>query len=169
MPLRSIPGWFRSNVSILRRVIGLVEVLGAGWSVVGLGGLFLRSGAVMPWSFLFIFLGSYTFVGLAGVLLLRQHRLGEPLSILAQVPQLVQLTSGALAYRFIAGYQVTLFLVGDRFGAYAGLSAAINLWRGTNDPAFMLGVNLIPVVLLALLVLLPTSGNHARPLAGEAS
>lgn len=138
------------------RIIGTLEVVGAGWSVVALLQAFIRApGAVLPWGLVFVVLAAYSVVGLAGLLLLRQKEVGEILSIVAQSMQVLQITAGSIAYRFLAGYQASIYVVGDHLAAYGGLTASVNLWRDSGDPPFALGLNLIPLAVLVLLARLP--------------
>src|SRR5213594_1739572 len=108
-------------------------------------------GIVIPWTFLLITMGWFTLVGLAGVRLLRHQVGGWTLSLIAQVAQLIQLTRGSIAFRLLAGPELTIFYLGDRFYFFAGITSSVNLFRGPSDPPFALGVNLIAVAILIVL------------------
>jgi len=151
---------------VVYRIIGLAEVLGAGWSLpVLLRAILSAHGAIIPWSFLVVLLFSYSFVGWAGVQLLKMRSIGEPLSILAQTAQLLQITAGSVAFRFVAGYQLAIGVVNDRVGLFAGLTASVNLWRGPSDPSFI-GLNLVPLAFIVALIALPDT-KAPSPLARE--
>jgi len=140
----------------LRTSVGLIEILGAAWSVAGLFRLLLRtSHVIIPWSFLLIVLGGYSLVGIAGLRLLRNQSGGEVLSAMAQTLQLFQITMGSIAFRFLAGFQLTVFFLGDHISFFAGVTASANLLKGPHDPPLALGVNLVPIALLIVLVRLP--------------
>jgi len=95
--------------------------------------------------------------------LLRGVELGEYLSAGVQVLQLVQITTGSIAYRFIAGAQVSLFFLGDRLTAFAGLTATANLWRDNDDLKLAIGVNFVPLLFLLALVALADPGTpHSK-------
>jgi hypothetical protein len=121
-------------------------------------------GMIIPWSFLIILLLAYSVVGWAGVQLLRMRSIGEPLSIVAQTAQLIQITAGPVAFRFVAGYQVTVGITNDRMGVFAGFTAGVNLWRGPSDPTFI-GLNLVPLAFIIALIALPDA--NAASLAAQ--
>jgi hypothetical protein len=139
-----------------RGPVALIEILGAAWSFVAMVRLFLATpGLVIPWTFLLIALGWFALVGLAGVRLLRQQVGGWTLSLIAQTAQLLQVTSGAIALRLLAGPQLTIFYLGDRFYFFAGVTSSMNLYRGADDPPFAFGVNFVAVAILIVLACQP--------------
>jgi hypothetical protein len=143
--------WQRARVPV-----ALVEILGASWSFVVMVRLLLATpGVVIPWTFLLIALGWFALVGLAGVRLLRQQVGGWTLSLIAQASQLFQLTAGSTALRLLAGPQLTIFYLGDRFYFFAGVTSSVNLFRGADDPPFAFGVNLVAVAILIVLACEP--------------
>jgi hypothetical protein len=64
-----------------------------------------------------------------------------------------------VAFRFLAGYQVTVFFLGDRVAGYAGLTASINLWRGSDDPQFAIGINLVALLVIIALARIPSPSS----------
>jgi len=136
--------------------VALVEILGASWAFVAMLHLLLSTPGVNWLSlFLFIALCWFSLVGLAGVWLLRGHRGGWTLSIVAQAAQLLQWTVGPVAFRLLAGPQLTIYFLGDRFYFFTGLTTSVNLFRGQGDPPFAFGVNLVAVALLVVLAQRP--------------
>jgi hypothetical protein len=136
-----------------RTVVALIEILGASWSLVVMIRLLLgASGLVIPWWFLVLALGWFSLVGLAGVRLWRRQTGREPLSIIAQTAQLLQITTGPVAFRLLAGPQATISFLGDRFYFFAGVTSSVNLFRGETDPAFAIGLNIVALVLLLVLI-----------------
>lgn len=150
--------YLRTHGKAIHRIIGASEVLGAAWSLDAFIGLLLRTSHVtLSWAFLLAVMGGFGLVGLAGVLLLRGSEVGEYLSAAVQTLQVVQLTLGGISYRFVAGAQVSVFFLGDRFTAFAGLTATANLRRGDGDPNLAIGVNLVSLVMLMALIALADS------------
>ncbi len=146
-----------------RPALAIVEVLGAAWGFVAvLHVLFTTPGLVIPWSFFFLFFGWFTLAGYAGVRLLQQRRGGWTLSVISQAAQLLQVTFGPVAYRLIAGPQLTISLLPDRVYFFAGVTGAVNLTRGQADPVFVLGVNLVAVVFLVVLAQRPDEARGAH-------
>ena len=62
---------------------------------------------LIPWSWVILIVGSYGLVGLGGLFLLRGMEIGEVLSLLAQALQLFGVIAGPVAYRFVAGLEVS--------------------------------------------------------------
>ena len=142
--------------------VALVEILGASWAFVAMARLLLGTPGVDIFSlFLVIALCWFSLVGLGGVWLLRGHRGGWTLSVVAQACQLLQWTVGPVAYRLLAGPQVTVYFLGDRFYFFAGLTTSVNLFRGQGAPPFAFGVNLVAGVLLLVLAQRPDPEPHA--------
>jgi hypothetical protein len=136
--------------------LALIELLGASWSFFAMGRLlFSTPGLVIPWTFLFIALSWFALVGLAGIRLFRQQSGGWFLSLVAQVLQLFQVTTGPIAFRLLAGPQLTIFFLGDRFYFFGGVTSSVNFFRGQGDPSFALGINLVSALLLVVLACQP--------------
>ena len=149
--------------SILHTAIGLAQLVGAAWSAETMLALVRNNGGFISWPLLLFGLGGFVLVGLAGLTLLRGREVGEALTIVVQVPQLFQVTAGPLAFRFIAGPEVSVFW-NQGFGWFLGLTSTANLWRGPADPPFVLGVNLFAVAVLTAIVLVDgDSKNALRP------
>ncbi len=145
------------------RPLALIEILGASWSFLAKGRLLLGTpGIVIPWTFLFIALSSFALVGLAGIRLFRQQSGGWFLSLVAQVIQLFQVTTGPIALRLLAGPQLTIFFLGDRFYFFGGVTSSVNFSRGQGDPSFALGINLVSALLLIVLASQPEPAQLAH-------
>src|ERR1041385_6044792 len=144
--------------------LGLIEILGASWSFFVMSRLLLSTpGLVIPWTFLFIALSWFALVGVAGIRLLRQQSGGWFLSLVAQVLQLFQVTTGPIAFRLLAGPQLTIFFLGDRFYFFGGVTSSVNFFRGQGDPSFALGMNLVPALLLVVLAANQSLPNWGMP------
>ena len=111
---------------------------------------------LIPWSWVILIVGSYGLVGLGGLFLLRGMEIGEVLSLLAQALQLFGVIAGPVAYQLVAGLEVSIVFLGNHFSYFLGLSAAVSLWRGPNDPNFAVGLNLVPLAILILFARLPS-------------
>ncbi len=147
-----------------RKAVGWLEIGGAAWAGLAMASLLYRTGTFRsdPW-FSLLALGGCTLVGLAGVQLLKGTDAGEVLSWVVQVLQLGHLTAGDFALRFLAGphFTVSLLATGEiRF--YAGITASLNLLRGSGDPAFAVGINLVAVAAMLMLLRMPSNPRDGR-------
>lgn len=137
----------------ITRAVALVEVIGASWSIAVLSkAAFSISQDATPWQFLFGTFGAFGFVGFAGLALLRGRAHGLPLSIAAQLCQVVQLNVGDLGLRFIAGPHASIVLTESQFRVYAGLTASLNLWRPEGEPSLLVSVNIVALAALVWLL-----------------
>ncbi len=145
------------RIAQVLRVVALVELLGASWGTLGFVGVFSRlTGGVQASWYSFVAFGFFALVGTAGVLLLRGRQLGVGLSLIAQLMQVVQVVAGPIAFRFQSGPQLTVWFLGHRVGAYAGILAAVTVSRTDASPTFALGLNLVPLACLLTLLILPS-------------
>jgi hypothetical protein len=138
---------------MVRRVLGLVQVLGAGWSAVVAVKLLLQAQVFRgdP-GFALLLLGIITLVGVAGVELLRGRELGATLSFVAWIIQLLHVSFGEFAIRVVVGPQLTVTYSGmGVVQAYGGVTVSLNLLRTDSDTSFSLGINLVALGALILL------------------
>jgi hypothetical protein len=136
----------------LRQVIAWIQIAGAAWGAPatyaflthptgGLGVLFAA------------FTLFFTLIGLAGILLLRNHRWGIPLSLIAQGMQLPVLLSPGASYYANAG--LGLRLTADtawNLGFYIHLGTQLHYSWESDRTTTTIGINLVAAALLYLLV-----------------
>jgi hypothetical protein len=104
-------GWF---------LLALVEI-GAGLLGLGVTGLAALRGGAVTLGVLLLATAVFGLCLVAGVLLLFDYAAGRPLSMLVQALQVVQVSSAALVWRFVAGPQVTLGMRAGEFTYGAGM------------------------------------------------
>ncbi len=145
---------------IVYSAIGLTEVLGASWSATTMLWVLVHTHLVpIPWSYVVADFAACGIVGFAGLSLLRRREWGDALSVGVQVPQLIQLTAGPFAFRFLAGPQFTVFW-SHRLGVFLGLTSGMRLWRLDADPPFAVGVNILA---LGMILVLTHRLSHPAP------
>jgi len=101
----------------------------------------------------FAFTSFFTLIGVAGVLLLRNHRLGVPLSLVVQGMQVPVLLSSGASYYANAG--LGLRLTADsawNLGFYFHLGTELHYSWLSDRSETTVGINLVAVILLYLLV-----------------
>ena len=139
---------------ILRKAIALVELLGTAWAFIAAVSFLLHlPTARYLWSFVALFFGFYTLVGYAGAQLYRGRAIGWFLSVFAQLLQLVRVTAGAISFRFVAGPEVTLYLVGGPYRLFFGVTSSVGFLRGDSEPGPVIAVNLLALAILVALAL----------------
>jgi len=150
--------------TMVRKVVGWLQVFGAGWSaLVAVNLLHQTHVFTTDPGFAFLFLVMITLVGVAGVQLLREREVGEILSWIAQLVQLVHVTFGEFAIRVVVGPQLTvLYSSKGVLQFYAGITASLNLLRSDGDPSFSLGINLVALGALLLLMRIPEKSQARR-------
>ncbi len=145
-----------------RKFLSLYQVLGGLWGLVAFG--LLRSsenGFTGGWIATVIIFGLFAISVIAGVLLLLNNRSGYTLSVLIQLLQIPVLITGRFTYVFVCGLQIGAAL---SFGSRHLILVGIRLFAGVGgsllaDPegsglvmlpasAFLIGVNIIPLLLL---------------------
>lgn len=153
----------RRRNDLMRRAIAYYEIAATGWSALTIWRILSNAqGVTIPWSVILMIIGFLTLLLASGVLLLRKKALGEPLSIVAQSLQVLQITIDPVAFRLVAGLQATIYFFGERFGAYVGMTASVGLWRGPGEAPFAIGVNLVPLTVVALIVWLAQAPTHSE-------
>ena len=152
--------------SRLRQIIAWIQIAGAAW------------GAPATYTFLTHPSGElgllaaafslfFTLIGLAGILLLRNHRWGVPLSLIVQGMQVPVLLSPGASYYANAG--LGLRLTADtawNLGFYAHLGTQLHYSWESDRTTTTVGINLVAAVLLYLLATrveepLPSLEAHA--------
>jgi len=142
----------------LRKTIALIEVLGTSWAFLTAARFLVRySFAQIGLPFALGFLGWYTLAGYAGVQLFRGRRIGWYLSVCAQLLQLCQVAVGTLAFRFVAGPEVSIYILGGPYRFWLGVTSSVSFVRG-SDAGTVLAVNLFALALLVGLAIVPDSG-----------
>jgi len=106
----------------------------------------------------------------AGTLLWKKDIRGIDLSIIAQIPQIFQITiPGILTYRFISGLSFPLIFEFDQargsssFDFSLGLLSSFNFQLGPEKDVSLLGINLVAIAAIIYLIGLRKSGFPASP------
>lgn len=156
------------HVDAVLRAIAYYEILGASWSLRAAYEVMAHTrGVLIPWSSIVLIAGAYGLVAVAGFLLLKRRESGEVLSYVAQALQVLHVTAGPLALSFVAGLEASIYFVGKRITYFIGLSATFNYLRDSGYPRLAIGVNFVPVLLLAVLLYLPDVGSTTVTDAGS--
>jgi hypothetical protein len=134
----------------MRSVVAWYQIVGgaAGLAVMSVLPLFTR--AQLGGSSLLVAL-PFLCVLVAGVLLSRRHPLGSPFTIVAQLSQLVFFAQGGYVYHFGAGVLLGEWIQQDRLRFHAGVDLTFMFSWGQSDIPAMIGVNVMPLIMLALL------------------
>lgn len=146
--------------SFWRKVIGWSQVLGgaAGYALLGITAVQQPRLGIPPElrpPFAWYLMGAAAFTGaiVAGVLLLRGHRLGLSASALVQAAQVVQLSlPSTFVYQFATGIQVLLFVNPTTVRLSPGVNAGFTALPPRVAEPWSVGLNLF--ALFALVVLL---------------
>ena len=145
--------------------VGAIQTLTASWSTVTLVQALFSSGPIrLTWSLLLAGLLLPGIAGIAGLLLLRRSFLGWPVTIGIQIPQVLHLTIGSIAYSMATGFEVSIGH-SRSWTYFVGLSSTLSVLRSATDPSFAVAVNLWSL----LLVFLGFRAIVAEPLLGGAS
>lgn len=142
--MKKIIGWYEIIGGIIGAVLTIVVML-----KVGLLQQFLIS--LIFFVFLVLFLISIT----SGVLLLRQIKWGETLSMIIQSLQIPKFIIGGTAYSFIAGAKLSIMFsrgLGTGFGVDFGIFSEFNFHVNSYLHGILFGVNLVPIVVIFLLL-----------------
>jgi len=134
----------------VQEVVGFLEIIAGVWGTV-LGILIVPkvSGLLflVPLTIILLF----TFFGIAGLLLYRGHRLGRPLSIVAQVIQVPVFFTSWGGYYCLggAGLRLTIPLDSNGYlGWYVHLGSQLHVSWAAEPEATTIGINVVAVVLL---------------------
>jgi hypothetical protein len=138
----------------LRQAIAWIEIAGAAWGASLSYSLYAQIGAgVVVLVLAIAFTLFFTLIGLAGVLLLRNHRWGVPLSLVAQGIQLPVFLSSGPSYYSNAGLGLRLTADTDwNVGFYVHLGTQLHYSWQSDRTTTTIGINVVAAVLLYLLV-----------------
>ncbi len=122
--------------------------------------------AVIGISFVLLFLLS-TY---AGTLLWKNDTRGIDLSIIAQIPQIFQLTiPGVFSYQFVSGLSFPLIIESDMASGSSsvdfslGLSSSFNFQLSPEEDVFLFGINFVAIVAIVYLTGLRQRGFSVNP------
>ena len=106
----------------------------------------------------------------AGTLLWKKDVRGIDLSIIAQIPQILQITiPGFFSYKFISGLSFPLIFEFDQargsssFDFSLGLTSSFNFQLSPEEDVSLLGINLVAIAAIMYLIGLRKSGFPASP------
>ncbi len=88
---------------------------------------------------------------LAGILVLRRHRWGRPLSAVIQLAQIPLWAIGPSRWVFFAGAYLAPLWLPNRASITLGLKSNLEVAWGVQQEATFVGVNLVPPIVLWLL------------------
>jgi hypothetical protein len=155
-------------LSRAQTVIAFLEIIASVWgSVIGLVFVAHVSGVAVLIGL--VVLAVFSFFGVAGILLLRGHQLGYPLSVATQVLQIPVFLTPWGGYYCIggAGLRISLDAEGS-FGWYVHLGSQLHFSWAAEPYVTTIGVNVIAIILLVLLIksrapqVTPTTSSVAR-------
>jgi hypothetical protein len=157
--------------SRLRQIIAWIEIAGAAWGTPASCALFSEArGGLVALGIAFALF--FTVIGLAGVLLLRNHAWGVPLSLCAQGMQLPVFLSPGPSYYANAGLGLRLTADTDwNLGWYVHLGTQLHYSWQSDRTTTTIGINAVAAVLLYLLIARveePTPSRNATGSNGAA-
>ena len=140
------------TTSRLRLAIGWFEVFGASFGALIAYQLFGQVVAVLP--LLAVgFILFFTLIGLAGILLVRNHPWGVPLSLIMQGMQVPVFLSPGPSYYANAGLGLRLSVDSQmNLGFYTFFGTQLHYSWQSDRTATTVGVNLVAVALIYLLI-----------------
>lgn len=133
-------------IAILQILGGIVGILVSLVSLAALKPNFLIILIFLP------FVSLYLLSIVAGVLLWRRHRLGIPLSVIVQVPQIISFSINKLAYLFISGLQIAFILKSKKIAIEFMLGSKWHLNFATEDHSLTIGLNIIALFIVIYLL-----------------
>jgi len=137
----------------IRLTVGLLQLAGGILGVSAIAADAFADRAIDPMAIVFVVL--YAMTILAGVALLRQHKLGKMLSILVQAAQLPRIAAAGCTYHFAAGLGAWV-MVGVNGVGFTHLLGSEFMWStNASEAALPFGVNIIAAVALTLLLAMP--------------
>src|SRR5215467_6533843 len=135
----------------LRLAIGWFEVFGASLGALVTYRIFPQLASAVPWLAL-AFVLFFTLIGVAGILLIRNHRWGLPLSLLMQGMQIPVFLSPGPSYYSNAGLRLRLYMDSHwHLGFYAFFGTQLTYSWLSDQSSTTVGINLVAVALLWLL------------------
>ena len=144
---------------VTRQVIGWYQIIGGAVGLVFtllmlFGGIEASSGLWLILLLLAIGAALFATSVTAGILLLRKHPMAMRVSQVAQMAQIPQLMLGGTAYYFVAGAKFTLLIYqmfNTGFRVDFGLYSQFNFQFGASSGFFIVGINIVPIIVLWLL------------------
>ena len=148
---------YEKKYSTINKIIGWYEIVGGTIGVILViytGIRLIESMNSLGMVLFFLFTILFLFSILSGFLLLRNNKTGETLSILVQAIQIPQFIIKGTAYSFVAGAKFTLqyyknFGIGYKIDF--GVFSEFNFYINSNVNGFLIGINLVPIILIFLL------------------
>jgi hypothetical protein len=151
--------WATNNECAMRRrrfirtTIAVYQIVGGTIGAVVMLLLWQRRPDALPGNHILLALAPFLLVLASGGLLLTRHAIAGVTTVVAQLIQLPLFSFGGVVWKFTAGFQISVWLTGERLNAVAGpdITFLLGLKALTAPP--LLGLNLMPLlVLLSLLV-----------------
>ena len=137
--------------SRLRLAIGWFEVFGASLGALFSYQMFQQLATALPWLAL-AFILFFTLIGVGGILLVRNHRWGLPLSLIVQGMQVPVFLSPGPSYYSNAGFGIRLTLDSQwSLGFYTFFGTQLHYSWLSDRNATTVGINLVAAALLYLL------------------
>ena len=134
----------------MRSVVAWYQIVGGVAGLAVMSALPFLTGAKLGGSIALLSL-PFICVLVAGVLLVRGHQLGNAFTIGVQLPQVVFFALGGYVYHFGAGILLGEWIQQGKLRFHAGVDLTFMFsWGQTAIPA-MVGLNVMPLVMLALL------------------
>lgn len=144
----------------IRFTVGLLQLAGGILGVALIAADAFANRSLEPAAIIFVALYSATI--LAGVALLRNHKLGKMLSIAVQAAQLPRIAAAGCTYHFVAGGAAWLMLGTDGVG-FSYLLGSAYMWSpATAGEALPFGVNIVAAVALSMLLAMPLPRKERR-------
>jgi DMSO/TMAO reductase YedYZ heme-binding membrane subunit len=152
----------------LRQIIAWIQIAGAAWGASISYGLYRQVHGT-----LIILAGAFTLfftlIGAAGVLLLRNHRWGVPLSLVSQGIQIPVLMSPGPSFFANAGLGARFtFSTDGNIGFYIHLGTQLHYSWQSEQTTTTVGINVVAAVLLYLLIMRVEEPSAAPPPSGAA-
>jgi len=139
-------------VSRVRETISFLEIVAGTWGTV-IGLIFVTHVSGIAILFGLFVIAVFSFFGVAGILLYRQHALGYPFSVVTQLLQIPVFLTPWGGYYCIGGAGLRVWVDAEgSFGWYVHLGSQLHISWAAEPYVSSIGLNLVPVVLLVLLV-----------------
>jgi hypothetical protein len=133
--------------------IGIFQIVGASIATPFLWRALPLALPSTVWPFLAVAMALYTVEGIAGLLVLRGSSLGKMLTVLAQLPQVVQVQNRNLAWSFTSAASLCIAHAAHFTGFTFGLGSRFTFFLPQNSSPFgetrsEIAVNLVPLAIL---------------------